>query len=70
MYSQFLPETLTAFFTKDAAVVAMAAEYLRGYSIDCIVAVSYTHLDVYKRQAQKAAFVVCTGFIDKRLIFE
>ena len=37
VYSQFLPETLTAFFTKDAAVVAMAAEYLRGYSIDCIV---------------------------------
>ena len=28
---------LTAFFTKDAAVVAMAADYLRGYSIDCIV---------------------------------
>lgn len=25
------------FFTKDAAVVAMAAKYLRGYSIDCIV---------------------------------
>jgi len=37
LYSQFLPETLTAFFTKDPAVVAMAAEYLRGYSIDCIV---------------------------------
>ena len=37
VYSQFLPETLTAFFTKDAAVVSMAAEYLRGYSIDCIV---------------------------------
>ena len=36
VYSQFLPETLTAFFTKDAAVVAMA-EYLRGYSIDCII---------------------------------
>ena len=36
VYSQFLPETLTAFFTKDA-VVAMAADYLRGYSIDCIV---------------------------------
>ena len=33
LYSQFLPETLTAFFTKDPAVVAMAAEYLRGYSI-------------------------------------
>ena len=37
VYSQFLPETLTAFFTQDAAVVAMAADYLRGYSIDCIV---------------------------------
>ena len=37
VYSQFLPETLTAFFTKDAAVVSMAAEYLRGYSIDCII---------------------------------
>lgn len=37
LYSQFFPETLTAFFTKDKAVVAMAAEYLRGYSIDCII---------------------------------
>lgn len=37
LYSQFLPETLTAFFTKDPAVVAMAAEYLRGYSIDCVI---------------------------------
>ena len=37
VYSQFLPETLTAFFSKDVAVVAMAAEYLRGYSIDCII---------------------------------
>ena len=35
--SQFLPETLTAFFTKDTTVVAMAAEYLRGYSIDCVL---------------------------------
>ena len=37
VYSQFLPETLTAFFSKDEAVVAMAADYLRGYSIDCII---------------------------------
>lgn len=37
VYSQFLPETLTAFFTKDPAVITMAAEYLRGYSIDCII---------------------------------
>lgn len=37
VYSQFLPETLTAFFSKDPAVVTMAAEYMRGYSIDCIL---------------------------------
>ena len=37
VYSQFLPETLTAIFTHDPAVVAMGADYLRGYSIDCII---------------------------------
>lgn len=45
LYSQFLPETLTAFFTKDPAVVAMAAEYLRGYSIDCVV-VSFVFVSI------------------------
>ena len=37
VYSQFLPDTLTGIFTNDPAVVAMASEYLRGYSIDCII---------------------------------
>ena len=37
LYSQFLPETLTAFFSKDPAVISMAAEYLKGYSIDCVI---------------------------------
>ena len=37
LYSQFWPETLTGIFTKDAAVIDMAAGYLRGYSIDCIM---------------------------------
>ena len=37
VYCQFLPETLAGIFTKDADVIAMAAEYLRGYSIDCII---------------------------------
>lgn len=36
LYAQFLPETLTGIFTHDAAVVAMAADYLRSYSFDCI----------------------------------
>lgn len=37
LYSQILPESLTGLFSKDADVVLMAADYLRGYSIDCIV---------------------------------
>ena len=37
VYSQFLPETLTGIFTNDPAVVAVAADYLRGYSIDCVM---------------------------------
>lgn len=37
MYSQFLPETLTGIFTNDPAVIEMAAGYLRGYSIDCVM---------------------------------
>ena len=36
-YSQFWPETLTGLFTNDAAVIEMAAGYLRGYSIDCVL---------------------------------
>ena len=39
VYSQFLPETLTAFFTKDAAVVEMCirdrADDVRGFSFLC-----------------------------------
>lgn len=37
IYSQFLPETLASIFTKDQSVIHMAGEYLRGYSIDCIM---------------------------------
>ena len=36
-YSQVLPETLTAIFTTDIAVVNMGADYLQGYSLDCIL---------------------------------
>lgn len=36
-YSQLLPETLTGIFTRDAEVIAAAAEYLKTYSIDCIL---------------------------------
>ena len=37
VYSQFFPESLTGIFSKDPAVIYMAADYLRGYSIDCII---------------------------------
>lgn len=36
-YSQVLPETLTTIFTTDIAVVNMGVDYLRGYSLDCIL---------------------------------
>lgn len=36
-YSQIFPETLTGIFTKDTAVIKAAGEYLRTYSIDCIL---------------------------------
>lgn len=36
-YSQIFPETLTGIFTKDTAVMAAAGEYLKTYSIDCIL---------------------------------
>lgn len=37
IYSQFLPGTLTGFFTTEPAVIDMASGYLRGYSIDCVL---------------------------------
>lgn len=41
-YSQIWPETLTAIFSKDVEVIFEGAEYLRTYSIDCIlVAVTF-----------------------------
>ena len=36
-YSQFWPETLTGIFTADPEVIATGADYLHGYSIDCIM---------------------------------
>lgn len=36
-YVQFLPETLTAVFSSDPAVIREAGSYLRSYSIDCIL---------------------------------
>lgn len=37
LYSQFLPETLTGMFSNDPRVIETAAQYLRSYSIDCIL---------------------------------
>lgn len=38
IYSQFLPETLHGEYSRtNPAVVAVRAEYLRGYSIDCVL---------------------------------
>lgn len=37
MISWLCPQTLTGIFSKDAAVIAAAGEYLKTYSIDCIL---------------------------------
>ena len=36
-YAQLWPETLTGIFSRDPAVITAAAQYLRSYSIDCIL---------------------------------
>ena len=38
LFSQVAPQLLTGIFSRDAAVVAAGAEYLRTYSIDCVLA--------------------------------
>ncbi|MCM1257860.1 MAG: MATE family efflux transporter [Roseburia sp.] len=38
IYSQFLPQTLVGFFTRDAMVLAAGCQYLRSYSMDCFFA--------------------------------
>jgi putative MATE family efflux protein len=38
LYSQFLPHTLVGLFTRDAAVLAAGAAYLKAYSFDVIFA--------------------------------
>lgn len=37
LYAQVWPETLTAIFSNDAAVIAAASDYLRAFSLDCIL---------------------------------
>ncbi|MGH4140271.1 MATE family efflux transporter [Clostridium sp.] len=37
VYAQWNPTSMTALFSKDAQVIAIAALYLRSYSLDCIL---------------------------------
>jgi len=37
LYSQVWPQSLTALFSKDADVIAAAGEYLRSYTLDCVL---------------------------------
>lgn len=38
VYCQFMPHTLVRLFTKDEAVIIAGCQYLRSYSLDCILA--------------------------------
>ena len=45
-----------------------AIEIITGlFSFSTVVAVSYTHLDVYKRQAQNAVYIYCCSLIPSNL---
>ena len=37
VFTQFFPETLPEIFSRDGAVIAAAGQYLRSYTIDCIL---------------------------------
>ena len=37
LYAQLWPETLTAIFSRDPAVITAAAQYLQSYSLDCVL---------------------------------
>lgn len=37
LYCQFLPQTLTSLFTRDPQVVLAASQYLRSFSLDCVL---------------------------------
>lgn len=37
LFAQIIPEKITAFFSNDKEVIFTAAQYLRSYSIDCIL---------------------------------
>lgn len=47
IYAQFLPETLTALFSNDSEVIALAADYFRSYTIDCILVSIIFNMNAY-----------------------
>ena len=63
VYCQFLPQSLTALFSKDASVVAMAATYLRTYSLDCIMVSFVFPLNSYFSGLGRSVIVMAHSLI-------
>ncbi|MDD2955509.1 MAG: MATE family efflux transporter [Oscillospiraceae bacterium] len=55
VYSQIFPETLTRIFSGDPAVIAAAADYLRTYSLDCVLVSFVFCMNSYFSSCGKAA---------------
>jgi len=58
VFSQFSGATLVRLFSKDAAVVAAGADYLRSYSIDCVLVCFVFSLTGFLNGCGKTLFVM------------
>ena len=68
VYCQFLPHTLTAIFSKDAPVIAMAATYLRSYSLDCVMVSFVFPLNSYFSGLGRSVIVMAHSLITTFLV--
>ena len=68
LYCQLLPQSLTAIFSKDQSVIAMAATYLRTYSLDCIMVAFVFPLNSYFSGLGRSVIVMAHSLITTFLV--
>lgn len=67
-FSFFHGDILSSFFTSDAEVIAASADYLRSYSIDCVIVSINFCLMGYFNGNGKTAFVAAQGIASTFLV--
>lgn len=68
LYNQWLPQTLVGLFSKDTAVVAAGATYMRAYSYDCIFAAIHFCFSGYFCGDQKSGISFLHNIVSISLI--